>query len=506
MIEPPDGRAVAAVELDRAVSLVRILLSLVAAAVVGSHGAGEQRLADSRAELLAVVGLVVGSVAAWWLVPLLRENVTGPAKVLVDPFLQLVDTVAFVSLVVVVSTALVDVAWIALVVPIVIAGLRFGPKGIFVAWAVAVGSYLALLWTDAVAHGRELLDGGLIAQRPGALLTIAVAVAVLAGWLQDGWLEQAELRERADARLDRVRIIESAGRAVRSESPPQVLQTCVDSARSLGFLTASQSTETAWLHAVGEGAVLPAEEVPDRPVEGRVELTRWLSLDGRVVYSASVLEVSSQTTISGWDIRPIEPDLAQSLADLVAQATVAHEAAEILLSLREQATRDPLTGLANRRELDRYLADAVSRDGLIALLMIDLDGFKAINDTHGHPIGDQVLTVIAARIDEVVGSDGLAARYGGDEFTIVLTDERAAGASTLAEELLVAMNEPIALPTMDLEAGLSIGVALAEGPVDIDVVRHTADRAVYEAKHAGKGTTRTYVCRREPETSLATSA
>jgi diguanylate cyclase (GGDEF)-like protein len=145
----------------------------------------------------------------------------------------------------------------------------------------------------------------------------------------------------------------------------------------------------------------------------------------------------------------------------------------ILLTLLEEqidrtehlALHDPLTGLPNRRLLDDRLTKAIERaernEARVAVLLIDLDSFKQINDTHGHAIGDEVLRVVANRLQMRVRKADTIARAGGDEFLVVVSDLlQPHGATVLAGKLASDLNEPILLGDVQLRAGASIGVAI----------------------------------------------
>jgi diguanylate cyclase (GGDEF)-like protein len=154
---------------------------------------------------------------------------------------------------------------------------------------------------------------------------------------------------------------------------------------------------------------------------------------------------------------------------------------------------DRLTGLPNRRYLERQIIDrkAGGRDRAQAVLAIDLDGFKPVNDTHGHAIGDRVLTAVARRIVSVVDGRGILARVGGDEFVAImpLKDGRErAEARAIAEEIRNALDtDPIELDGLRFSVGCSVGVAIVpEDAKSIAGAIVVADAALYEAKRAGR--------------------
>jgi diguanylate cyclase (GGDEF)-like protein len=157
--------------------------------------------------------------------------------------------------------------------------------------------------------------------------------------------------------------------------------------------------------------------------------------------------------------------------------------------LRHEAYHDSLTGLANRALIRQTLTDALSRpSSSVALLVIDLDGFKEINDTYGHKVGDQLLITVAERLRNGLRStDDTAARLGGDEFAVLLDGfEEPASAYDVADRLLASIGEPFTVSGVELRPRASIGIALRREHTDIDDLIHDADVAMYAAKASGK--------------------
>jgi diguanylate cyclase (GGDEF)-like protein len=158
-----------------------------------------------------------------------------------------------------------------------------------------------------------------------------------------------------------------------------------------------------------------------------------------------------------------------------------------------QALHDSLTGLPNRTLLgdrcERALAFARERDRRAALLVMDLDGFKEVNDALGHACGDRLLELVAARLAEAVGSGETIARLGGDEFAVLLPDcSGPAAALTRADALLAALEAPFELEGLRLDVVGSIGVAVhPEHGHDVDALLRHADVAMYAAKREGGG-------------------
>jgi len=158
--------------------------------------------------------------------------------------------------------------------------------------------------------------------------------------------------------------------------------------------------------------------------------------------------------------------------------------------LKHMALHDPLTGLANRVSFNQLLARIVrtsAKHQTNALLYLDLDRFKQVNDTLGHPIGDRLLVDVARRLMETAAAADIIARLGGDEFTIALKHTQQEEVEKLCDSLIAAIRKPFEIDGQIVLIGLSIGVAVASGndadPVDI---ARKADIALYHAKSAGR--------------------
>jgi diguanylate cyclase (GGDEF)-like protein/PAS domain S-box-containing protein len=160
--------------------------------------------------------------------------------------------------------------------------------------------------------------------------------------------------------------------------------------------------------------------------------------------------------------------------------------------LREQALHDALTGLPNRTLLDDRLRSAIAvaqrQDAALTLLLLDLDGFKGVNDTWGHHVGDLVLREIASRLSGALRESDTAARLGGDEFVLLLPATPLVGALETARALQDFIVAPMNIEGKPLTVGASIGIAVfpTHGR-DAEVLLAAADSAMYDAKHAGGG-------------------
>lgn len=166
----------------------------------------------------------------------------------------------------------------------------------------------------------------------------------------------------------------------------------------------------------------------------------------------------------------------------------------IALQARQQAKTDSLTGIANHRHfhetLDREIARANRRGGSFVLVLLDIDNFKQVNDTHGHQVGDAVLVDMTRRIMSIIRGGDVLARYGGEEFGLILPDTELPGARTLAERILITIaTRPFVFSQREISYTVSIGLTVYEGgmhSVDKDDLMATADRALYDSKENGK--------------------
>jgi diguanylate cyclase (GGDEF)-like protein/PAS domain S-box-containing protein len=213
---------------------------------------------------------------------------------------------------------------------------------------------------------------------------------------------------------------------------------------------------------------------------------RYIRADDRIVW------VAITTTV----VKTASGELRYGITQV--EDISARRAAES--ELRDRATRDPLTGLANRTTLTERLADILSAPGRAdggssaAVLFCDLDGFKPVNDTYGHEVGDRVLGVIAARLLAQVRGRDTVARLGGDEFVVLAHGTDVDAAERLAARIAAAVASPITVGEHTLSLTVSIGLApvipasVSAGPGgrSAAAVLREADAAMYRAKAAGR--------------------
>jgi diguanylate cyclase (GGDEF)-like protein len=160
-------------------------------------------------------------------------------------------------------------------------------------------------------------------------------------------------------------------------------------------------------------------------------------------------------------------------------------------ALADLARRDRLTGLLNRRALDETLTDALARherlnEG-VAVIAVDVDYFKRINDTHGHAAGDEVLRLVSGRLSASIREIDRAFRAGGEEFVVVLSNADRAAAEATAERIRTAVAErPITIAGVEMAVTISAGVATTADSGNAEGLLNAADAALYCAKSTGR--------------------
>ncbi|HEV7864593.1 MAG TPA: EAL domain-containing protein, partial [Acidimicrobiia bacterium] len=240
--------------------------------------------------------------------------------------------------------------------------------------------------------------------------------------------------------------------------------------------------------------------IPGRTVEHVVEIgaDRWL-----LVVAANRPLVGTMASREPWLLLGrgiIAAILIAALVEVLrrrrgyALALVDERTGELRDSLDElanQAVHDALTGLPNRvlvaQRLEQSLARSAATGSQVAVLFIDLDRFKLVNDSRGHAAGDELLVTVAERLRRVVGADDVVARFGGDEFVIVCEHQAAAfEASLVAERITEALREPVLVDGQEVFLSASIGIAVADDTGAPENLLRDADAAMYRAKAKGR--------------------
>lgn len=429
------------------------------------------------------------------------------------------------ALVVLIATATGSsgIGWILFALPIVEAAARSRLVGALAEWVVLTCSTIGLrIWVadqsgTASAVMLEELDA--VADQLSVLLMLVVPAAYLAEQLLIDVMDNRRATTQAEERSELLQQVVDLGQRV-TQLDRSLFETLVDATKSLGFpgadvavrmernsawqvVAASESIESRPVPAPGEpGSGLRPQDLElqsvyidgDDPSEDDVAPlinSGWGTLVRLIVTTSDDAVVAVRATLEPG--QALDPDAIDGLSLLLGQAAVGLKNNQLLDALwdlndqiRHDATHDALTGLPNRADLLERLkhsTESAAPGAGVALLFLDLNGFKPINDRLGHESGDQLLRLVSQRLSNRVGVNDVVARLGGDEFTVVLTGlPSVARAEILAENLAKALREPFVLGMDPVRVSTAIGISYAEGPVEPAELIRQADVAMYQAK------------------------
>ena len=363
---------------------------------------------------------------------------------------------------------------------------RFGaPDGLLVAGLF--GGAVALVGLAVTAPGNTLLEG-----LAGILTLGSAGLLVRRLWTADRSL--AEATREAELAATRLRVlVEHVPAAVYIDmADPDVSdggRLAYMSPRITGMLgvrpEALVDDPELWpslIHPDDRASAIEAYFAHWRTGEPLRAEYRMRTADGRYVWVRDEAYGMPDDTRSG---RQVSQGLLVDITDRK----------DLEARLRHDALHDPLTGLANRVLLRDHLERALASLGrgqageAVALMFVDLDDFKRVNDSYGHAAGDQILVAVAGRLAGAVRADDVVARQSGDEFAVLLPRVASpAEAIGTAERILRELRRPIPLGDQALVMGSSIGIALADEPgTTFDELMIRADGAMYAAKGGGKG-------------------
>jgi diguanylate cyclase (GGDEF)-like protein len=266
-------------------------------------------------------------------------------------------------------------------------------------------------------------------------------------------------------------------------------------ADSSSILAVSNGRVRLWRH---RGSSEPAATNANRPVE---DLPAWTSAmqgrpwigtdsDSTVLCVPVMREGAPVALLYAVRSRPFRSEIIEITTIFASYVGAALENAGLYRELRTRATRDPLTGLANRDLASQRLDDVLSSgSSLVGLLFCDLDGFKAVNDRLGHEAGDELLQLVADRLRKDLRATDLLARFGGDEFVMILGEvESLCDVKDIGRRLLFALHEPFTLEGERVTVTASIGGVLGvRGETTSSAMLRDADAAMYVAKLRGPG-------------------
>ncbi|MBG0560080.1 diguanylate cyclase domain-containing protein [Actinoplanes aureus] len=301
----------------------------------------------------------------------------------------------------------------------------------------------------------------------GAMLLIGVAgISVL------GYRTQVQ-RRRADERFqalfqhapDLVSVLDGKGRIVFSSPSAHAV---------LGFPTGTMKGHTVF-------ELLHPEDEPKM----RERLTALLS-DPDGVLRLQCRARSAEGDYRWFDFTASNQMHNPSLEGVVINARDISENRAFQERLEHEAQHDPLTGLPNRRRMQDALGSTLCSDS-VAVLFVDLDGFKPVNDAHGHEVGDELLRQVADRLSACIRSGDVLSRVGGDEFVLLMPGVTGDDAESMSGRLRYVLELPFRIAGQEIRIGASIGVHVAPVAEDPDTALRAADHAMYTIKHAGGG-------------------
>lgn len=377
----------------------------------------------------------------------------------------------------------------------------------------------------AAVHAVVAPPGGTLADQL-AVLSVTLAVGLLSEVTEYRLRALARARRETAHRAALMSAVATAARAVTVLEPGEVLQAVTAAALELGF----DMTEICLLSE--DGALLipvaqrgwpahhpPASQPAGSGVAGQAvaqgrtvvvdDYQTWehaLPIHRRTGIARSAAacpitigdELTAVLTVANSEPRELTDYERECLELLATQAGIALHHAEAFAEGRRQraelarlATRDPLTGLSNRTHLLEQLEErfdgSATGEGRTTVLFVDLDRFKDVNDTYGHQTGDQVLAVVADRLRAAVRPEDVVARWGGDEF-IVLVDRAPREADLIARRILRSVSRPVGVEGATVTPALSVGVAVQRPDDSPESLLHRADERMYRAKDAGGAT------------------
>lgn len=487
---------VGAIDVERALRLVRIAIALLAsAAVIGARGSGETGLTGLTAVAAIVAAVAITNGYTAW---------TGRRGYRTAQALggEVLDVAGGLGLVLLLDQPLDGSSWMVMLLPIVMGGVRLGAGGTLLGWTLGCAGYLGLAVSGVLDVSDVPSDAFATAlQRFAFLLAIAVPVAALTQWLQHRWEHQRTVAVAAEARARRLELIESMARSFVGSTEPRLLANLADAGLQLGFSTVTITMEAGdratTIATVGETRWLPTDDVLVRPAPDETLVTHWEGHDevDHLTSTSITLDTTGRTlVVHGWTDVPVPDDLATGFGLLGAHASVALRAARALADVERQANLDGLTGLLNRRAFDAHVERLSTSGAPVAMLLLDVDHFKQINDGYGHLAGDQVLRVIAERLAAAIRYpadplSAIVARLGGDEFAVVIAGAPLERVADVAERIERSMAHPVSVDGATIPVTFSIGIADTDGAWTPRSLISAADGAAYQAKEHGRNRT-----------------
>jgi diguanylate cyclase (GGDEF)-like protein/PAS domain S-box-containing protein len=354
------------------------------------------------------------------------------------------------------------------------------PFALLVPYAAVLGAVLCSIVSYAVSGEADEFFAGC-----RTLLIVLIIVRQLLTLLENRQLTR-NLEARVAARSAELQASELRFRALVMQSSESVA--VIDADSTIRFQ--SESVERIFGYPASALLGLRLLEVAGRRAAGPLAAALASIRDtplGVVVVEVPLRHQDGRVRLAEMTITNLVHD--PSVRGFVLNTRDIHDASELQEQLVHEAYHDALTGLASRALFREKVLEALEREpggAGVAILMLDLDGFKEVNDSLGHAAGDALLVQVAARLRAAVREGDTVARFGGDEFGVVVESGTAgADAEAVAARIAAALQEPVRVGERELHVAGSIGLACGVDAGDIDQLMRNADLAMYRAKSAG---------------------
>jgi diguanylate cyclase (GGDEF)-like protein len=429
-----------------------------------------------------------------------------------------VDAAVVMSLVWLFTFDTSSALWALLIIPAMEGAIRAQLRGALITWAAMSVAYMARdVWGAATYPAHPVMVESWT-YRLGIVLLVALTTGHLARSYATHAEQHRQARAESEHRAGLLQLVAAAGRAMGSLEADRLLDSVVDASLALGFdaveLCIFDEPTATWFSTRRQG--LPDGQGSERQpissgVAGAVRACRETMLiddysaweGGLAEYRTAGFRATVATPIRvGDDIvaalvagtrkpEPVGHHEVECLALLAAQAGVGLANVRLLEQVRHQAMHDPLTGLPNQLLFEDRVAQALAQSGRsgerVAVLFIDLDRFKKVNDSLGHDFGNELLKQVSGRMLGAVRKGDTVARMGGDEFTLLLPGIcRDEDATVIAGKILEGFRVPFSVGDNELFMSPSVGIALypSDGLRYETLLKH-ADIAMYRAKARG---------------------
>jgi len=433
-----------------------------------------------------------------------------------SPWFELVaDSAIVLSVISMFSFDASSELWTLLLVPVIEGAMRAQFRGAIAVWAATGALYTAReAWSYAeYAHRHFHLEA--LTYQLGVVLLVAVAT----GRLASGYASTSAGHRRAwhasERRAELLELVAASSRRLAALNVEQLLGGVVEAAESFGFerveLCYVEAATWTWVEQEKRPALDPglAEAVTARQATVLVHSDVGPDAPGRAWLAAGFTSVVATPIYSGMTVvavlvaatrqaEAVTAPVIECLELLASQAGIGLVNVTLLDRTRHQALHDALTGLPNQLLFEDRVAQALTHaarsNNRVALLFVDLDRFKKINDNLGHDYGNQLLRQVAGRLLNVVRAGDTVARMGGDEFNLLLPGLASdSDAAMVAAKVVEALQAPFQIREHQLFVSASVGIAVypADGLRHESLLKH-ADIAMYRAKAAGGNTYELY--------------